>query len=97
MNATWQVFWREGKAGEFGVYGPAGNEFGREAEFPCRSERCRLLENDPIYADFALRQHRLAVVSSMRAMLVLQRFRARQDPTLAQPPDDVSPYRPADS
>ncbi|MCC5884976.1 MAG: hypothetical protein JJT88_00910 [Gammaproteobacteria bacterium] len=93
MNASWQVFWREGEAGEFGSYGPAGNRFGREAEFPCRSERCRLLENDPIYAEFALRQHRQAVVSSMRAMLILQRFRAQRDPTLAQPPWDVSPYR----
>ncbi len=95
MNASWQVFWREGEAGEFGSYGPAGNRFGRESEFPCRSERCRLLENDPIYADFALRQHRLAVVSSMRAMLILQRFRAQRDPTLAQPSWDVSPYRPS--
>lgn len=94
MNATWQVFWREGEAGEFGSYGPAGNSFGREAEFPCRSERCRLLADDPIYAEFALRQHRLAVVSTMRAMLVLQRFRAQQDATLAQPGWDVSPYPP---
>jgi len=93
MNASWQVFWREGEAGEFGVYGPAGNTFGREAEFPCRSERCRLLENDPIYAAFALRQHRLAVVSSMRAMLVFQRFRVQQDPSLMESSWDVSPYR----
>lgn len=93
MNASWQVFWREGEAGEFGVYGPAGNTFGYESEFPCRSERCRLLENDPIYAEFALRQHRLAVVSSMRAMLVLQRFRVQQDPTLTQSSWDLSPYR----
>lgn len=93
MNATWQVFWREGEAGEFGSYGPAGNRFGREADFPCRSERCRLLDNDPIYAEFALRQHRLAVVSSMRAMLILQRFRVREDPALVQPPWDISPYR----
>lgn len=93
MNASWQVFWREGEAGDFGSYGPAGNRFGREAEFPCRSERCRLLENDPIYAEFALRQHRLAVVSSMRAMLVLQRYRLEQDPSLAQPSWDISPYR----
>lgn len=93
MNATWQLFWREGEAGEFGSYGPAGNRFGRDADFPCRSERCRLLDNDPIYAEFALRQHRLAVVSSMRAMLMLQRFRAELDPTLANPSWDVSPYR----
>lgn len=96
MNATWQVFWREGEAGEFGVYGPAGNRFGDDAEFPCRSERCRLLENDPIYAEFALRQHRLAVISSMRAMLVLQRFRVQQDPSLAQSEWDLSPYRASD-
>ena len=82
MAASWQVFWKEEDAGEFGSYGPAGNRFGRHAEFPCRSERCELLENDPIYADFALAQHRLAVVSTMRAMLILQRYRAERDASL---------------
>jgi len=82
MTASWQVFWREDDPGEFGSYGPAGNSFGRYAEFPCRSERCELLENDPIYADFALGQHRLAVVSTMRAMLTLQRYRAQRDASL---------------
>lgn len=96
MNATWQVFWREAEPGEFGSYGPAGNRFGREADFPCRAERCRLLDDDPIYAEFALRQHRLAVVSSMRAMLVLQRFRVQRDPSLIRPSWDISPYLPLD-
>lgn len=95
MDASWQVFWRESEAGEFGSYGPAGNNFGQEADFPCRSERCRLLEGDPIYRDFALRQHRLAVVSTMRAMLILQRFRAEQDPTLTEPGWDISPLLPS--
>lgn len=95
MDATWQVFWREAEPGEFGSYGPAGNNFGREADFPCRSERCRLLEGDPIYAEFALRQHRLAVVSTMRAMLILQRFRAERDPSLMRPGWDVSPLLPS--
>ncbi len=95
MDATWQVFWRESEPGEFGSYGPAGNNFGREAEFPCRAERCRLFEGDPIYTEFALRQHRLAVVSTMRAMLILQRFRAARDPSLSRPGWDVSPLLPS--
>lgn len=95
MEATWQVFWKEEEPGSFGSYGPAGNNFGREADFPCRGERCRLLDDDPIYAEFALRQHRLAAVSSMRAMLILQRFRVARDPALAEPGWDISPYLPS--
>lgn len=78
MDATWQVFWQEDEPGEFGDYGAAGNNFGDAARFPCGESRCELLVDDPIYQEFALHQHRLAALSTMRAMLILQRFRLRQ-------------------
>lgn len=73
MDATWQVFWREEEPGRFGSYGAAGNSFGRAARFPCGDDECVLLDDDPIYRDFAFTQHRLALIGTMRAMLVLQR------------------------
>jgi len=74
MDATWHAFWEEAEPGRFGSYGPAGNSFGRAARFPCGELECRLLDDDPIYRDFALAQHRLAVLATMRAVLLLQRF-----------------------
>lgn len=73
MDATWQTFFREGEPGQFGSYGAAGNSFGRAARFPCGDDECLLLDDDPIYREFARIQHRLALIGSMRSMLVLQR------------------------
>jgi hypothetical protein len=74
MNATWEVFWEEDPDyGDFGQYGEVGNSFGREVEFDCGEEQCQLLEGDPIYRAFADHQHYQAVLSTMKAMLVLQR------------------------
>ena len=77
LPVGWQVFWRIGEAGGFGGYGPAGNNFGRPAEFDCggttRAERCVLLEGDPLYEAFAAERHLDAVRATITAMWMLQR------------------------
>ena len=75
LPVTWEVFWKADEdPGRFGSYGPAGNNFGRGARFPCgASVRCVLLDDDPLYADFAVGRHAAAVVASMRAMMIVQR------------------------
>ncbi len=81
MNATWQVFWREDPAdGDFGRYGVVGNSFGREVRFRCGEERCQLLAGDPIYREFADQRHAQAVLSTMKAMLIMQRRRMMAEP-----------------
>ena len=74
LPATWQAFWTLAeKPGDFGDYGPAGNSFGDRAQFRCGdNQRCLLLQDDPLYSDFALQRHRAAVLATMRAMLRLQ-------------------------
>ena len=75
LPVTWEVFWRPHEnPGRFGSYGPAGNNFGRGARFPCgQMEPCVLLDDDPLYTDFAMRRHAAAVVATMRAMMIAQR------------------------
>ena len=78
MQSPWYAFWELGElAGRFGRYGEAGNRFGRAAVFPCGTDRCQLLDDDPIYATFAAAQHRLALLATMRGILLLQRSRRR--------------------
>ena len=74
LPAQWTSFWQFGAEDEFGNYGPAGNKFGERTEFACGSEDCLLLENDPLYQDFAHDQHNAAVMVTMRAMLLMQRL-----------------------
>ena len=71
IPASWEAFWKLAKdAGNFGEYGPAGNNFGRATEFRCQSsQRCVLLKDDPLYAQFARARHVAAVRGTMRAML----------------------------
>lgn len=90
MQTTWHAFWEEDEPGRFGNYGPAGNSFGRGTRFPCGEDRCLLLDGDPIYQEFAARQQRLAVLATMRAVLLLQRFRAARDASLLE---IAEPYR----
>ncbi len=75
LPVTWEVFWRPHEnPARFGSYGPAGNRFGRSARFPCgHSEQCVLLDDDPLYADFAMRRHAAAVTASMRVMMLARR------------------------
>lgn len=75
MQSPWYAFWELGEPGRFGRYGEAGNRFGRAASFPCGTDRCQLLDDDPIYAAFAAAQHRLALLATMRGILLLQRDR----------------------
>lgn len=74
MPVSWESFWtlNDDKRG-FGEYGPAGNNFGRKSEFRCgEEERCVLLDDDPLYQEFALRRHIAAAIGTMRAMKVFQ-------------------------
>jgi hypothetical protein len=73
LPTTWQAFWKLADDPEqFGEYGPAGNNFGRRTEFECGNTRCLLLDQDPLYATFALGRHVDAVNATARAMLWLQ-------------------------
>jgi hypothetical protein len=74
LPASWQAFWKLAADPEdFGDYGPAGNQFGKRAEFECQEQRCVLLDDDPLYRAFAFERHRRAVVATARAILWLQR------------------------
>ena len=77
MPATWRAFWRPDRdPGEFGTYGPAGNNFGRSVSFRCgpreERQRCVLLQDDPLYATFASARHAEAVVATMQVLLLAQ-------------------------
>jgi hypothetical protein len=82
LPATWEAFWKPGATpGDFGEYGPAGNTFGRKAEFPCGSDgerRCLLMRRDPLYADFALGRQVAAVLGTAQAMYLFQIEQAMQ-------------------
>ena len=75
---TWEAYWTfDEDDDDFGEYGPAGNNFGQRTEFDCGpdelQQRCLLLEDDPLYRDFAHDRHLTAVQASMRAMLSFKR------------------------
>jgi hypothetical protein len=74
LPVSWQAFWTLAREDQsFGEYGPAGNNFGRKTEFRCGAgARCLLLNDDPLYAEFALQRHREAVVATMAAMFLTQ-------------------------
>ena len=86
LPATWEVFWTPDEdPGSFGAYGPAGNNFGRGARFPCGlSERCELLRDDPLYAAFALERHADAVLRTMQALAIVQGQAIAQSQAIAQ-------------
>ena len=72
---TWEAFWSFGeKSGDFGEYGIAGNQFGKRSSFRCDDERCLLLEDDPLYQEFALQRHVEAVQATMKALLIMQNY-----------------------
>ncbi|NJN51975.1 MAG: hypothetical protein HC809_09585, partial [Gammaproteobacteria bacterium] len=74
LPTTWQAYWRLAEDPEdFGEYGVAGNQFGRRTEFECGSERCVLLDRDPLYIAFAHDRHLQAVRVTARALLMEQR------------------------
>ena len=74
LPTTWKSFWQlPDNNSDFGSYGPAGNNFGRKTEFACDlNTECVLLRDDPLYREFALSRHLLAIEGSMQAMLLMQ-------------------------
>jgi hypothetical protein len=74
MPASWSDFWKPDRnPGNFGDYGPAGNSFGRRTEFRCGDrQRCVLLNDDPLYVEFAMARHLDAVQGTLKAMLLMQ-------------------------
>ena len=89
MPTTWQSFWRLAKnPSDFGEYGPAGNRFGNSASFKCGGERCVLLNDDPLYAEFAAARHTDAVLGTMQVLHMLQEARLP-----ALPPTEVPPLK----
>ncbi len=74
MPINWTSYWSPSdEPGSFGDYGPAGNNFGRKTDFRCGDgQRCVLLKDDPLYADFALSRHLQAVKGSMAVMQLMQ-------------------------
>jgi hypothetical protein len=92
LPTTWESFWQPGRRpGDFGDYGPAGNSFGRKVEFPCSpdgGEQCLLLDNDPLYVEFALARQLSAIRGTARAMYLHQLLHA--EPLL---PDSVADHR----
>lgn len=86
--ATWEAYWRfADDEGEFGDYGPAGNNFGDRTQFRCGQQRCLLLKNDPLYRSFATQQHIAAVIATMQAMALLQRHEVERLLTPAAAPE----------
>ena len=78
LPVTWQAFWSfSDEEGEFGEYGDAGNRFGLKTEFDCGESRCVLLEDDPLYDEFAAAQHALAVRATAHAMLIARQQRSQ--------------------
>ena len=74
LPTTWEAFWYMAKdERNFGSYGPAGNSFGKRTEFRCGDrERCVLLNDDPLYVEFARARHLQAVRGTLAAMKLMQ-------------------------
>ena len=76
LPTTWEAFWEFDKdADDFGSYGPAGNNFGRQTTFECTSDEtrdCVLLAGDPLYAAYANARHAEAVRATVSALVLMQ-------------------------
>jgi hypothetical protein len=76
LPATWEVFWQlPERPGDFGAYGEVGNSFGRRVAFDCGDDgrkRCVLVDDDPLYVEFALARYAAAVRGTARAMWLMQ-------------------------
>ena len=82
LPATWAAFWEpDAERGNFGRYGEAGNNFGRDVGFKCGdggSQHCELLENDRVYAEFARDRHVDAVRATITAIAIVQDAAAKR-------------------
>ena len=79
LPVSWEAFWELNDDPEdFGRYGNAGNNFGREARFRCdrpedgRRKNCVLVQNDPLYREYAQARHLDAVQATITAMAIMQ-------------------------
>ena len=79
LPVSWEAFWELGDdPDDFGHYGNAGNNFGREARFRCdrpedgRRKNCVLVQNDPLYREYAQARHVDAVQATITAMAMMQ-------------------------
>ena len=79
LPVSWEAFWELNEDPEdFGRYGDAGNNFGREARFRCdrpedgRRKNCVLVQNDPLYREYAQARHLDAVQATITAMAMMQ-------------------------
>lgn len=79
LPVSWEAFWElDDDADDFGRYGNAGNNFGKEARFRCdrpedgRRKNCVLVQNDPLYREYARARHLDAVHATITAMAMMQ-------------------------
>ena len=78
LPVSWEAFWELNEDSEgFGRYGNAGNNFGREVRFRCgpedgRRKNCVLVQNDPLYREYAQARHVDAVKATIAAMAMMQ-------------------------
>jgi len=79
LPVSWEAFWElDEDADDFGRYGNAGNNFGREVRFRCdrpedgRRKNCVLVDNDPLYRQYAQARHIDAVQATITAMAMMQ-------------------------
>ena len=76
LPTTWEAFWEfDNDDDDFGSYGDAGNNFGRQTTFRCTEQRerdCVLLANDPLYAAYANARHLDAVQATISAVAMMQ-------------------------
>ena len=79
MPSSWSAFWElDSDNDDFGSYGVAGNNFGRETTFKCGDDderECVLLAQDPLYAEYAAARHLEAVRATMSALAMEQQRR----------------------
>jgi len=74
LPTSWQAFWElDEQAEDWGEYGVAGNNFGRKVDFKCGDQKCILLNDDPLYREFATQRHIQAVKSTLLALYWMQR------------------------
>ena len=79
LPVSWEAFWELSDDPEdFGHYGDAGNNFGREVRFRCdrpedgRRKNCVLVQDDPLYRGYAQARHVDAVQATITAMAMMQ-------------------------
>ena len=109
MPSSWSAFWElDSDNDDFGSYGVAGNNFGRETTFKCGEDdarECVLLAQDPLYAEYAAARHLDAVRATMSALAMEQQRRlahATAEPIARSAPSalvssGVPPHRTATS